>query len=86
MGPATRRVSALRRQRSSPGESCYGLVLLAALAARAGSLGVKALAKAAATVEYESPRGHLRLHDRHLRQCVYLAEADGFEFDVLTRL
>lgn len=72
---------------SSPGESCYeGILLLSALALEAGSLEPRALARAAATVEYESPRGDLHLRDRHLQQRIYLAEADGLGFDVLAQL
>jgi urea transport system substrate-binding protein len=72
---------------NSPGESCYeGLLLLAALAEAAGSLDVRALSLAASKVEYSGPRGALHLRDRHLQQRVYLAEADGLEFDVLAQL
>jgi ABC-type branched-subunit amino acid transport system substrate-binding protein len=59
----------------SLGESCYeGVLLLAALGA------------AADTVSYEGPRGLLRLRDRHVRQRIYLAEADGLDFTVLAQL
>lgn len=72
---------------NSPGESCYeGLLLLSALERSAGSLAVGALANAAASVEYAGPRGALHLRDRHLQQRVYLAEADGLEFDVIAQL
>jgi urea transport system substrate-binding protein len=72
---------------NSPGESCYeGMLLLNALARRAGSLDVGALSKVAPSVEYEGPRGGLHLRDRHLQQRVYLAEAEGLEFDVVAQL
>jgi ABC-type branched-subunit amino acid transport system substrate-binding protein len=72
---------------NSPGESCYeGLLLLAALAKAAGSFDVRAMSLAAGRAEYEGPRGALHLRDRHLQQRIYLAEADGLQFDVLAQL
>jgi urea transport system substrate-binding protein len=71
----------------SLGESCYeGVLLLAALLRRAGTLDVRAIGAAAGSVSYEGPRGLLRLRDRHVRQRIYLARADGLDFDVLTEL
>jgi ABC-type branched-subunit amino acid transport system substrate-binding protein len=56
----------------SPGESCYeGVRLLAALAG--GEPG-------------EGARGPLRLRGNHVEQPVYLAEADGLDFNVHTLL
>ena len=40
----------------------------------------------AESVTYEGPRGVVRLHDRHLMQRIYLARADGLEFDVLAEI
>ncbi|GAA2235620.1 hypothetical protein GCM10010104_33050 [Streptomyces indiaensis] len=37
-------------------------------------------------MSYEGPRGLLRLRDAHVRQRIYLARADGLDFDVLTEL
>jgi urea transport system substrate-binding protein len=37
-------------------------------------------------VSYEGPRGLLRLRQRHVNQRIYLAEARGVEFEVLTQL
>jgi len=72
---------------NSLGESCYeGIALLAELAQRAGSLEVAALEAVAPQVSYESPRGRVRLRGRHLQQDVYLARADGVDFDVLCTL
>ncbi|GEC06136.1 hypothetical protein SSP24_37910 [Streptomyces spinoverrucosus] len=71
----------------SLGESCYeGVLLLAALLKRAGTLDVGAIGAAAGTVSYEGPRGLLRLRGGHVRQRIYLARADGCDFDVLTEL
>lgn len=71
----------------SLGESCYeGVLLLAALIERARTLDVRAIGASAGSVSYEGPRGLLRLRQRHVRQRIYLARADGLEFDVLTQL
>jgi ABC-type branched-subunit amino acid transport system substrate-binding protein len=83
----TRRFGSEAPALNSLGESCHeGLLLLAALAERAGSTDVRRLCAAAETVSYEGPRGELRLRDRHLDQRIYLAEADGLRFDVLAQL
>lgn len=72
---------------NSPGESCYeGLLLLRALVDKASSIDVRALRRAASYIEYEGPRGDLALRSHHLRQRIYLAEADGLEFNVLAQL
>lgn len=71
----------------SLGESCYeGVLLLAALVERARTLDVRAIGAGADAVSYEGPRGHLRLRRRHVSQRIYLARADGLDFDVLTEL
>lgn len=71
----------------SLGESCYeGVQLLAALAERAGDLDAGRLCQIADTVGYDGPRGSVHLQDRHLRQRVYLAEAKGLEFEIVTVL
>jgi urea transport system substrate-binding protein len=71
----------------SLGESCYeGVLLLAALIARAGTLDVADIGASADSVSYEGPRGLLRLRGRHVKQRIYLAQADGVDFDVLTQL
>lgn len=71
----------------SLGESCYeGVLLLAALVERARTLDVSAIGAAAGAVSYEGPRGLLSLEGRHVRQRIYLAEADGLDFNVLAQL
>ncbi|WP_019057155.1 substrate-binding domain-containing protein [Streptomyces prunicolor] len=71
----------------SLGESCFeGVRLLAALAERARSLDVGAMCAMDGTVSYEGPRGVLRLHGNHLRQRLYLARADAFDFDIVAQL
>ncbi|PAZ09122.1 hypothetical protein CLM62_48125 [Streptomyces sp. SA15] len=71
----------------SLGESCYeGVLLLAALIARARTLDVTAIGATAESVSYEGPRGLLRLRGGHVKQRIYLAQADGVDFDVLTQL
>ncbi|MGW0332552.1 substrate-binding domain-containing protein [Streptomyces sp. NPDC003011] len=71
----------------SLGESCYeGVLLLAALVGQARTLDVRAIGAAADAVSYQGPRGLLRLQDRHVRQRVYLAQADGLDFTVLAQL
>lgn len=60
------------------------MLLLAALLRRAGTLDVSAIGAAAGAVSYEGPRGLLRLRDSHVRQRIYLARAEGLDFDVLT--
>ena len=72
---------------NSLGESCYeGVLMLAALADRSMSLDARAMCAAADSVTYESPRGELHMHDRHVDQRVYLAEANDVAFDVVTQL
>ena len=70
------------------GESCYeGVLLLSALARRAGSLDVAAMTAAAESLSYAGPRGEVQMtEDRHLDQRVYLAEAAGLGFDLVTEL
>jgi urea transport system substrate-binding protein len=71
----------------SLGESCFeGVRLLAALAEGARSLDVGAMCAVGGTVSYEGPRGVLRLHGNHLRQRLYLARADAFDFDIVAQL
>jgi len=66
------------------GEGCYdGVRLLAALAERAGSLAVGAVDAAGDGTTLTGGRGEFTLSDRHAVQPVYLARADGLDFDVL---
>ena len=72
---------------NSVGESCYeGILLLSALAKRAGSLEVQKMTSAAESLSYAGPRGEVRMHHRHLDQRVYLAEARDVQFDVVAQL
>ena len=72
---------------SSLGESCYeGVRLLAALVTRARSLDVRTLLHAGRATAYEGPRGTVRLHGNHVRQPIYLARADVFDFDIVAQL
>lgn len=69
------------------GESCYeGVLLLATLIERAGTLDARTIRATANTVSYEGPRGVLRLRGGHVHQRIYLAEADALEFNVLAEL
>ncbi|MEU6561960.1 substrate-binding domain-containing protein [Nocardia nova] len=69
------------------GESCYeGMLLLAALAERAGSLEVGAIERVAARVGYQGPRGEVRVRGAHTTQPVYLAEVDALDFGLLADL
>ena len=63
-----------------------GVRLLTELARRAGSTRVPAMMAVAEGLAYESPRGTVELHDRHLRQRVFLAVADGLTWDVVQQL
>lgn len=73
---------------ASPGESCYeGIILLARLACGAGEFGADALRRQAdLATDYESPRGRVRFERNHLSQNVYIARADGFDFDVVAQV
>jgi len=72
---------------NSLGESCYeGVMAFAALARRAGSLDPDGMARVSEGISYDSPRGSVRMRDRHLEQRIYLAVANGLEFEILTRL
>ncbi|RKS77144.1 amino acid/amide ABC transporter substrate-binding protein (HAAT family) [Actinomadura pelletieri DSM 43383] len=73
---------------NSMGESCYeGVRLLAELFRRSGGEpDVRAMTAASEGLGYDGPRGPVEVRDRHLRQKVFLAAADGLEFDVLYQL
>ncbi len=72
---------------TSPGESCYeGMALLAQLVAAARSTDVAQIHGVSDSIAYEGPRGAVRVHDRHLLQHIYLARADGLEFDILAEI
>ncbi|TDT98102.1 ABC-type branched-subunit amino acid transport system substrate-binding protein [Streptomyces sp. 846.5] len=72
---------------NSLGESCYeGVRLLTELLRRAGELDVPRIQATAEGLEYDSPRGTVQVRDRHLAQRVFLAAADGLQWDVLQQL
>lgn len=86
-GRFSRRFGAEAPVLNTLGESCYEAVrLLASLVEASGTTDVAAVCTAADGVSYEGPRGEVRLEGNHLRQQVYLARADGLEFDVLAAL
>ena len=83
----SRRHGVLAPAVTSLGESCYeGLRLLAEMFRRCGSTDLPALCAVADTTGYDGPRGPVHLADRHLRQRVYVARADGLDFEVLAQL
>lgn len=72
---------------TSAGESCFeGMTLLSQLATTAGSTEVAPISRVAESVAYEGPRGVMRVRDRHLQQRIYLARAEGLEFDILAEI
>ncbi|QDB79407.1 hypothetical protein FE251_08520 [Georgenia wutianyii] len=65
-------------------ESCYeGLVMLAGLARRAGSLRLGDVVASADGTGYDGPRGPVHLRGNHAHQRIHLAAADGYDFDVV---
>ncbi|UWP83277.1 substrate-binding domain-containing protein [Dactylosporangium fulvum] len=65
-------------------EACYdGVRLLAALAGRAGSLDPARIDATSDGTTITGGRGRLTVAARHVDQPVYLARADGLDFDVL---
>ncbi len=83
----SRRHGVLAPAATSLGESCYeGLRLLAELWRRCGSTSLPAVCAVADTTGYDGPRGPVYLANRHLRQRVYVARADGLDFEVLAQL
>ncbi len=68
-------------------ESCYeGLHTLAELVRRAGTPELPALNAAIDGVAYHGPRGTIEFRGQQADQHVHLAVADGYDFEVLTRL
>jgi ABC-type branched-subunit amino acid transport system substrate-binding protein len=66
------------------GEACYGgVLLLAAIAERAGTLAPAAMDAVADGTSVLSGRGPLTVAHRHVSQPVYLARADGLDFEVI---
>jgi urea transport system substrate-binding protein len=72
---------------NSLGESCYeGILMLSALANRAGTMNVRAISAIADRVTYAGARGELRIRDQHVDQRMYLAEAVDLDFAVRAEL
>lgn len=68
-------------------ESCYeGMRTLALLVGRARSAEVRDLNAAIDGVAYDGPRGTVEFHGAQADQHVHLATANGYDFDVITRL
>ncbi|MCV7278313.1 substrate-binding domain-containing protein [Mycolicibacterium flavescens] len=68
-------------------ESCFeGLLTIEALFKRARTPAISDLLASAPDVGFDSPRGPVSMRGGHLDQRVYIAAAEGFEFDVLDRL
>lgn len=68
-------------------ESCYeGMMTLSALVEAAGSADVRTIVANADGVGFDGPRGATSWEGGRMRQDVYLAVADGFDFDVLARI
>jgi hypothetical protein len=66
------------------GEGCYdGVRLLAVLAERAGSLATPAVEAIADGTTVSGGRGRFTLRDRHADQPVYVARAEGLDFNVI---
>lgn len=66
------------------GQSTYeGLMLLDALAEKAGSLDVAALDAAAEGLTWSTPRGDNTLSGRHMAQNIYLADGTGGSFEIV---
>jgi ABC-type branched-subunit amino acid transport system substrate-binding protein len=72
---------------NSLGESCYeGIRLLIELLRRAGDMDVRRMRAVSDGLGYDGPRGPVELRDRHLAQRIFLAAADGLDFDVIRQL
>ncbi len=67
------------------GQSSYeGLMLLDALAEKAGSLDVAAMDAAAEGLKWSTPRGNNTMTGRHMAQTIYLADGSSGAFEVVT--
>ena len=69
------------------GESCYEAILfLSRLARVSGGIDVAAAAAMQSGQFYDGPRGLVRLDGNLLNQDVYLAAANGLEFEIQERI
>ncbi|BDH58347.1 substrate-binding domain-containing protein [Tsukamurella sp. PLM1] len=72
---------------TSMGESCFeGMLLLESLLSTVRSTDVRDIMAGVGDVRYEGARGDMALRDGHTRQRMYLARADGCDFDVIDQL
>ena len=62
-----------------------GLRFLETVGSRAGSLAIKPLLSAAASIEYEGARGKICLRGGKARMPIYFAEADGLDFRLIAK-
>ncbi|MBO0841999.1 MAG: substrate-binding domain-containing protein [Nocardioides sp.] len=86
VGRITRRFGAFAPPCTNQGESCYeGVHLLGQLLGSRRDRDEPLLA-VAERLRYESPRGDVRLRSNHVQQPVYMAVADGLDFDVAAQL
>ncbi|MGF0115827.1 substrate-binding domain-containing protein [Promicromonospora sp. Marseille-Q5078] len=68
-------------------EACYeGILALRSIVEHAGSAAVAATDRSVDGLAYEGPRGLVRFHGNHAEQRLYLARADGYDFEPLTAL
>lgn len=68
-------------------ESCYqGINTLANLARRAGGVSADSYDSTIDGLTFDSPRGAVRFEGNHAHQRIYIARADGFDFDVIDAL
>lgn len=69
------------------GESCYEAIwFLARLAKQCGGVDVESASTIAAGTFYDGPRGLVRLDGNLANQDVYVAEANGLQFDVRSQI
>ncbi|MBE1877269.1 substrate-binding domain-containing protein [Myceligenerans pegani] len=68
-------------------EACYeGIFALRTIVERAGSAAVAATDRSVDGVVYEGPRGPMRFQGNHAQHRLYIARADGFDFDLMGEL
>lgn len=60
-----------------------GIMMAAAVAAKAGSLSVSKFSAAAEGVTFETPGGKMTVHNRHANKTMYLANCNGGTFSVI---
>lgn len=68
-------------------EACYeGIFALRSIVQRAGSSAVGATDRSVDGLVYEGPRGPMQFSGNHADQRLYLARADGVDFELVTEL